>query len=95
MGGGGVIVSQNTSANLSAEQLEKLRIHIATKWKNGCPMCGHRAWIPNAYSNLSLSPRPKGLVVGGTTLPSLAMVCSNCGYTALLNAIMAGVLDGE
>lgn len=88
-------MSKDTSADLSPEQLEKLRENLSSKWKNGCPMCGNRTWMPSAYVNLSLTPRPKGLVVGGTTLPSLAMVCSNCGFTALLNAIMAGLIDGE
>jgi predicted RNA-binding Zn-ribbon protein involved in translation (DUF1610 family) len=85
----------NTSAELPPEQMERLRTHIATKWKNGCPMCGNRRWIPNAYAPVALSPRPVGVVLGGTMLPSLAMVCSNCGFTAFLNALVAGLLDGQ
>lgn len=86
---------KNTHADLSPEQIEKLRKHIATKWKNGCPMCGHRQWIPNAYAPVALSPRPVGMTLGGTMLPSMAMVCSNCGFTAFLNVIVAELLDGQ
>lgn len=87
--------AKNTKAKLSPEQLEKLRLHIGTKWKNGCPMCGNRTWSPSAFAQIALSPRRDGIVLGGTILPSIAMTCTDCGFTALLNAISSGVANDE
>jgi hypothetical protein len=36
---------------------------------------------------------PGTLALAGKALPSVALICSNCGYTRLLNMMILGVGD--
>lgn len=52
------------------------------KANNPCPRCNHEKFtLLDGYFNQSLQPSlQNGLVIGGTTVPSIVIVCNNCGY---------------
>ena len=53
-------------------------------------LCGGRG--TNDFVYLTLQPDFGGVYVGGTGgLPSVALVCSNCGNTHLLNLVVLGL----
>jgi hypothetical protein len=62
-----------------------------------CPICGHSEWGLQQGGVVFLilqSPDAGGsLVLGGPTLPSVALVCGRCGNTQLLNLLVLGLGD--
>jgi hypothetical protein len=72
---------------------KKLTEHIRLKWKNGCPMCGARAWELSGFTSVPIKKDlGPNIVLAGPNLPSAAIVCRNCGNTVLVNLIVAGVM---
>lgn len=74
----------------------RLRVanHLVAKWGNKpCPMCGG-TWAMHGYVNMPLSESPTENRFGGPNLPSVALVCGGCGYTILVNLVIAGVVPG-
>lgn len=71
----------------------KLQEHINAKWQRGCPMCGAKAWALSGFTTaLGVTDNiPKGAILGAPFLPTAVLVCSNCGNTVLVNAIVAGL----
>ena len=88
-------MSKELKVNFSQEQLAQIDQHLRTKWRNPCPMCGERRWSPHAYAIVPLSPNSRNIVIGGLVLSNVALVCENCGYTALLNLVVAGLVPRE
>ncbi len=44
-------------------------------------MCGNKNFIlVDGYFNQPLQSNPSGITLGGRTLPSIAIVCSKCGF---------------
>ena len=37
----------------------------------------------------------RGAIPGGSSYPVVMIACNGCGYTALFNAVMLGILDAE
>jgi hypothetical protein len=67
--------------------------YLQEKWRaTPCPMCREVNWnvLPLIYQLPQFSPL--GMVVGGSVMPVLPVVCNNCGNTVLVNAITAGFL---
>lgn len=60
-----------------------------------CPVCGRSQWIlADGFVMLSVQSEPTGnLVIGGRTLPSVALICGNCGDTRFLNLLVLGLGD--
>jgi len=64
-----------------------------------CPMCSNRSWIvqTDGLVYLVMSPAPIPFVgyrpVNDPNLPSIAMVCTRCGNTQLLNVFILGLGD--
>lgn len=58
-------------------------------------MCRVGPWnLADRYVNVLLQDDlGGGLVIGGPTLPSAALICANCGYTALFNLLVLGLHD--
>ena len=58
-----------------------------------CPLCGNQRWtLANGFVYVTLQPDFGGVYVGGTGgLPSVALVCTNCGNTHLLNLVTLGL----
>ena len=70
--------------------------HLQGKWLGkGCPMCGISAWnIPDTVFELR-EFHAGNVVLGGPVVPVIPVACSNCGYTVLVNGIIAGQVDRE
>jgi ribosomal protein S27E len=46
-----------------------------------CPMCGHNNFaISDAYISNSLQDDFQNIVLGGPSIPSIAVICTNCGF---------------
>ncbi|MGN8197912.1 hypothetical protein ACS8Y6_04405 [Salinisphaera sp. RV14] len=49
--------------------------------RNACPMCGGKSWtVADGYFNQALQGELKGMVLGGPSIPSAALICTNCGF---------------
>lgn len=73
---------------------QKVIEHLKEKWKGrSCQMCGVGNWNvqDTAYEVRQFSQG--GLVVGGPVIPVVPVVCTNCGNTVLVNAIIAKAIE--
>ena len=71
------------SRGLSDERKKELADALSARGvRADCPMCGQRKWtLLDAYLNHNLQAELTGaLVIGGPSVPSLAIVCGNCGF---------------
>lgn len=63
------------------------------KWQGDkeCPVCRHNQWtIGDA---VELRPYQGGsVVIGGAVVPLIPVVCTNCGNTLLISAVVADAL---
>lgn len=74
---------------------DKLGTWLDQKWagQKTCPVCDANKW--QAPDDL-VEIRPYhggGLVVGGAVYPAAQVICGNCGYTLLFNALLAGLIE--
>lgn len=83
-----------------ADALTPEEIAIAQKWlkekwgeDRSCPMCNHPNWILGAVARLLIDKRVSASSTRG--YPLLPVICVRCGYTALVNAILAGLQKAE
>ena len=57
-----------------------------------CPLCGNLKWtLVEGFVYVTLQPDFAGTYVGTGGLPSVALVCANCGNTHLLNLVVLGL----
>lgn len=57
-------------------------------------MCGNGPWsVQDRVYQLS-EFHQGSMVVGGPLIPLVPVTCNNCGYTIVVNAILAGALPG-
>jgi hypothetical protein len=61
----------------------------------GCYACGRQnTWVlADAFVNFSLVESVNVMVVGGPSMPCVALVCSHCGHTVFFNALVLGLQD--
>jgi hypothetical protein len=68
--------------------------HLNRKWgeNRACPMCGGNDWNvqPSMFQLLQFAQG--SLVVGGPVIPVVPIICTTCGNTILINAIIADIL---
>jgi hypothetical protein len=81
----------------SDEQLKSIREVLAAKGIVVCPAC-HRTPNWNVVADaVPLSVQPPDTIgtlrAGGPILPSIAIVCANCGNTQLHNILVLGLAD--
>lgn len=85
---------------LTKEQEDKVieKINEAIKRKSGktnliCPICTNNQFtLAGGFVNDFLMDKLNGgLVLGGPVLPSVPIVCTNCGNTFFLNAKILGI----
>ncbi len=85
---------------LSKEKTEEVikKIEEAIKRKSGqtafkCPVCTNNQFsLAGGFTNHFLRDNIQGnLIIGGPVLPSIPIVCSNCGNTFFLNAKVLGI----
>ena len=71
-----------------AEELEKRGINPPI-----CNICGtpgtYLAGV--GYTNFIMAPNGTSIVMGGTTMPNLTLVCMKCGHTLIFNALILGI----
>lgn len=88
----------------SKERSEEIinKITEAIKRKSGktdfkCPVCTNNQFsLAGGFTTDFLVDKVQGgLVLGGPVLPSVPIVCTNCGNTFFLNAKVLGVADVE
>lgn len=59
-----------------------------------CYLCGETDWvIAGGFTSLALTAVPLQFATGGLALPSVAMVCFNCGNTLILNLNVLDLQD--
>ena len=67
-------------------QEEQDRIVAALKQKGAtrpCPRCNANAFaLLGGYFNHAIEPRLGGMSIGGPSIPTVVVVCSNCGWVA-------------
>lgn len=69
---------------ISNEEKQKIISELNTRINSGdikCPMCGNRHFIiADGYFNQTMHDKLDSLVIGGPSLPSIAIVCDHCGF---------------
>jgi len=72
--------------------VQRLVLWVNAKWRNKeCRLCGKNAWAAPQLVSLQVQPVLGSYVIGGTQLPTAAVVCTNCGNTELINLIVATI----
>jgi len=57
-----------------------------------CPVCQTKNWnMVQDLVRLTLQPNPATVALTGISLPLVAITCSNCGNTQLLNVLVLGL----
>ena len=89
---------------LSKEKTEEIikKIEEAIKKKTGetgfkCPVCTNNQFsLAGGFTaDFLVDEIQSGLVIGGPFLPSVPIVCTNCGNTFFLNAKILGITEEE
>jgi ribosomal protein L37E len=61
-----------------------------------CPRCGNNAFtLLDGYFNQIIQEEPKGIVLGGRTIPSIIIACKRCGYLSQHALGVLGLLPKE
>ena len=61
-----------------------------------CPRCGNDTFtLLDGYLNQIIQAEPKGIVLGGRTVPSVVVVCNRCGYLSQHALGVLGLLPKE
>lgn len=59
-----------------------------------CPMCEHKNFIiADGYFNHPMQSNLEGVSFGGPSIPTIAIVCSNCGFISQHALGVLGLLD--
>jgi len=82
---------------ISDEQRQKASDLVKSKWKlvGGCPLCH--------ATNFDLQPTifqipeffRQGAKNTGAVIPVIPYTCTNCGFTILVNALVAGIISPQ
>ena len=77
---------------------EKAQILSALTTKMGeikpCPLCGDNNWqLQDGLVRLVVQEKKTRLSLGGRNFPCIALICSNCGNTHLVNLISLGLRE--
>jgi hypothetical protein len=74
-----------------------LAIQARAPAMSGCPVCRVGRWtLIDGIVKLPVITDPKqfpNVVLGGATLPTVALVCNNCGNTIFMNLMVLGLTD--
>jgi len=67
---------------------------LAKKYKPYiCPLCHKGEWVIGDRVFYLGEFNENAIVIGGQSFPVLPIVCSECGNTLFINAIVAGIVD--
>lgn len=74
---------------------KKLKEHLDRHIKKcACPICGKNDWT-KADEVFCLRKYYEGAIIGGPSVPVIPLVCCECGYTILFNAIIIGCFEKD
>lgn len=80
-------------------QENKQRIIKALEEKGAklpCPRCGNNSFmLLDGYFNQTIQTDLKGVVLGGTSVPSVVVICNRCGYFSQHALGALGLLSKE
>lgn len=69
---------------ISKEEKQKIVSELIKKIKSDnikCPMCGNDQFIIlDGYFNTPMQDNLNSIKLGGQSIPSIAIVCKNCGF---------------
>lgn len=69
---------------ISKEEKQKIISELNNRINSGnlkCPMCGNKHFIiADGYFNSIMQDSLDGIVLGGPSIPSIAIVCNKCGF---------------
>ncbi len=72
---------------------KKIVDHLRVKWAGRpCVMCGVGNWNIQESTYELREFNEGNMVIGGPIIPVIPVVCTNCGNTILVNAIVAKVI---
>jgi hypothetical protein len=73
------------------------KIQELTGGPHKCSVCGSRSWVVSDRIFELREFQGGGIVLGGdaSVIPVVAMACSQCGNTVLVNALALGLLTPE
>lgn len=71
---------------LTPEQIEKVLLHLQTKWVRPCPMCAHNEWQIATPLQLHVDA-----TWASPLMPVIAVACQNCGNTVLVSSVIVGI----
>jgi hypothetical protein len=79
---------------LQAEQIVKAIIWLEQKWTEArrCPYCGNPHWEVGTPVEITLGNPMFGTPIQSPMSPMFPVMCTNCGNTVFINAILAGVV---
>lgn len=82
---------------LTKEQKELIIRTLGEKGvKNVCPMCGSQHFIlADGYFSNTLQVDTKNVSLGGDGIPTIPIVCSNCGFVSQHALGVLGLLPKE
>lgn len=66
------------------------------KVKQHCPMCSNNSLtiVPQGYFNNSIqNSLDSGIVLGGPSIPTIGVICNNCGYLSQYSLGVLGLLN--
>jgi ribosomal protein S27AE len=80
-----------------AELIQALTERLSKSDKRSvCPMCGHAHFtIADAYLSNTLQADFNSVTLGGPSIPSLAIICTNCGFISQHSLGILGLLPAE
>ena len=75
-------MNQNPQQSLSEEEKRKIANTLSSKIPSiVCPMCHHNNFfILDGYFNIPINANINEMVIGGTSIPIIGIVCANCGF---------------
>lgn len=80
------------SSEFGTEQRKKTIEILSKKWRTAtCRACGHNQWIIEGYSSIPLSPTADSVTLGGKSIPSVVLVCKNCGLIEHVSSKVLGL----
>lgn len=81
----------------TVEQTERIERFLESKWPKfkECDHCHEEMRFIARSPGHVLVGGPDGSIRLGETFPCIILMCSNCGHTQLINALVAGVTFSE
>lgn len=80
-------IKKKIQENINKKLQEKARSYV-------CPICGNNNFIlaDGFVNDLLQDNMGGGLIIGGPSIPEVAVVCSHCGYVMKFSAGILGLL---